>query len=65
MDIMVRFTRPGGDQIGLTEGLTFGDLTIGENGTGEATLQVTGGEFLATLSGVAPGDLDAINFIVD
>ena len=44
--------------IGLSGGLRFEDLTIGDDGSGNATNQITAsGAFRATLLGVAPDDL--------
>ena len=57
----------GDDTFGLVGGLTFADLTIGDDGSGNATIQITSsGEFLATVMGVSAGDLnDATLFTND
>jgi hypothetical protein len=62
-DVITDFQN-GLDKIKLEGGLTFGGLTIGDDGSGNAFIQITAsGEYLAVLTGVAPGALDATDFI--
>ena len=53
----------GTDLIGLRGGLTFTQLTIDDDGGGNARISITaGGEILAILTGVAPGNINAADF---
>ena len=44
-----------------TTATVIGDVTVGDDGSGNATISI-GGEFLAILNNVAPGDIDATDF---
>ena len=57
----------GRDRIGLTNGLTVGDLTIATSPTDsrDSVIQVTRtGEYLAVIDGVSASDLDSSDFQV-
>ncbi|RMD64137.1 MAG: VWA domain-containing protein, partial [Alphaproteobacteria bacterium] len=47
----------GVDLIGLGGGLTSADITIGDDGSGNAVISTTSGEVLAVLIGVSPADI--------
>ncbi|MFQ5774566.1 MAG: DUF5801 repeats-in-toxin domain-containing protein, partial [Kiloniellaceae bacterium] len=57
-DVITDF-EDGTDLIGLEGGLDTGNVTVGDNGSGEAVVFTTAGEILALVSGVAPDAITA------
>nr|WP_319382600.1 calcium-binding protein [uncultured Roseibium sp.] len=54
----------GDDKIVITGGLTFGDLTIGDDGSGNATIfDNVNNQYIAVVNGVSSSSLDASDFI--
>lgn len=58
------FFQNGSDKITITGGLTFADLTIGNDGSGNATIfDNVNSQYIAVVRGVSPALLDVSDFI--